>query len=239
MEQTPVLEAVDLFFTYGDETLLDGVHFTIMPGDFAVVTGSNGAGKSTLFRLILGELSPASGRILLFGENAALFKSWPRIGYVQQANPAYASGFPATVEEVVLSNLYCRTGLFRPVKKIHRTAALKALEQVGMLQYKSSLISELSGGQLQRVMVARALVSDCELLLLDEPATGVDAEAAESLYKLLGEINKNGMTILMITHDTERGAAYINRVLCLEEGTVVELGREQLAQERLHRHKHH
>ena len=239
LEQTPVLETAGLLFRYGDETLLADVGFRIMPGDFVAVTGSNGAGKSTLLRLILGELTPAGGGIFLFGEDAARFKDWPRIGYVQQANPAYANGFPATVEEVVLSNLYSRIGLFRTVKKAHREAVLQALDLVGMRQYKSRMISELSGGQLQRVMVARALVPGCELLLLDEPATGVDAEAAKSLYRLLGGINKDGMTILMITHDTERSAEYVTRVLCLEEGTVVELDREQLAQERLHKHRHH
>jgi zinc transport system ATP-binding protein len=239
LERTPVLEAAGLFFKYGDETLLAGVNFKIMPGDFVAVTGSNGAGKSTLFRLVLGELAPLNGHVFLFGEDAARFKGWPRIGYVQQANPAYASSFPATVEEVVLSNLYSRIGLFRPVKKAHREAAVKALDLVDMRQYKSRMISELSGGQLQRVMVARALVPGCELLLLDEPATGIDAEAAESLYKLLGGINRAGMTILMVTHDTERSAEYVSRVLCLEEGTVVELGREQLEHELLHRHRHH
>ena len=238
MNQPPVLEASRLFFKYGDEDLLAGVNFKVMPGDFVAVTGSNGAGKSTLFRLVLNELSPASGGIFLFGEDFNHFKSWPRIGYVQQANPAYTSSFPATVEEVVLSNLYSKIGLFRPIKKAHRESARSALELVGMLKLKNRMISELSGGQLQRVMVARALVSDCELLLLDEPVTGVDAEAAENLYGLLSKINQDGMTIFMVTHDTERCAKYVSRVLCLEDGTIVELDREQLEQELLNKHRH-
>ncbi|MCL2034963.1 MAG: metal ABC transporter ATP-binding protein [Oscillospiraceae bacterium] len=238
MDKPPVLEASFLFFKYGDETLLGGVNFKVMPGDFVAVTGSNGAGKSTLFRLILNELSPASGGIFLFGEDLKHFKGWPRIGYVQQANPAYTSSFPATVEEVVLSNLYSRIGLFRPVRKVHRKSVLGALRLVGMSQLKNRMISELSGGQLQRVMVARALVSGCELLLLDEPVTGIDAEAAESLYELLHKINRDGVTIFMVTHDIGRCAKYVSRVLCLEDGTIVELNREQLERELLNKHRH-
>lgn len=235
---TPVIKAQNLSFQYGGEPLLAGIEFSVMPGDFIAVTGSNGAGKSTLLRLILGELPPFDGEIFLFGENIDRFKDWPRIGYVSQSNPASNAGFPATAEEIVCSGLYSRIGPLRPVRKSHREKALDALSLVGMGDHSRRMISELSGGQLQRVMIARALAAQSELMLLDEPISGIDAEAAGRLYELLSSLNQNGLTIVMVTHDMSRAAGYVGRTFCLEDGTLVELDREQLEHELSHKHKH-
>lgn len=234
----PVLGAENLSFRFGGEPLLNGITFSVSHRDFVAVIGSNGAGKSTLLRLILGELSPQDGKLILFGEDARRFKQWPRLGYVPQASPVSGGAFPATVEEIVCASLYSRIGPLRPVRKIHREKARKALELVGMRDFAKRMISELSGGQLQRVMLARSLASDCELLLLDEPTTGIDSEAADSLYALLTKLNKNGLTILMVTHDTERALSFVGRTLCLEEGSIIELDRNQLSHELEHKHKH-
>lgn len=233
-----ILCAENLSFRFGGEPLLNGINFSVLPEDFVAVIGSNGAGKSTLLRLILGELSPQSGRITLFGEDSAHFKKWPRLCYVPQANPVSGGAFPATAEEIVCASLYAQIGPLRPVRRIHREKARDALTLVGMRDFAKRMISELSGGQLQRVMLARALVADCELLLLDEPTTGIDSESADRLYGLLRELNKDGLTIMMVTHDTERAAGYVSRTLCLEDGSIVELEHEQLAQELRHKHKH-
>lgn len=233
-----MLRAENLSFCFGGEPLLNDVTFSVAAGDFVAIVGSNGAGKSTLLRLILGELSPQSGRILLFGEDISRFKKWPRIGYVPQVNPVSGGSFPATVEEVVCASLYSNIGPLRPVGRQHKEKALAALALVGMRDFSGQMISELSGGQLQRVMLARALAPDCEFLILDEPTTGIDSESADKLYGLLRGLNERGLTVMMVTHDTERAALYVGRTLCLEEGSVVELGQEQLEQELKHRHKH-
>ncbi len=235
---TAVLSAENLSFAFGDEPLLSAINFSIMPKDFTAIIGSNGAGKSTLLRLILGELDPQGGKIMLWGENYHDFKSWPRIGYVPQTNPISGGAFPATAEEIVCANLYSQIGAFRPTRKLHRDKALGALSLVGMRGCAKRMISELSGGQLQRVMIARALAADCELLILDEPTTGIDAESTENLYKLLRTLNQNGMTVLMVTHDMERAARFVSNTLCLEDGTIVELNREQMEHELSHKHRH-
>lgn len=234
----PVIEVRDLSFRYGSEAVLNEVSFSVTPGDFIAVIGSNGAGKSTLLRLLLGELEPAGGDILLFGEPVSGFCGWPKIGYVPQNPAAAVGGFPATVEEIVIAGLYAKIGPLRPVRKVHRQQAREALGLVGMSGCSGRMIFELSGGQLQRVMVARVLAAGCRVMLLDEPTTGVDAASSDALYELLARLNKQGMTILMVTHDVAKAAGYVGRALCLEEGSLVELEREQLVHELSHRHKH-
>lgn len=235
---TPILHAENLSFQFGGEPLLTGIGLSVMPGDFVAVTGSNGAGKSTLFRLLLGELAPHTGGIRLFGQELEKFKDWSKIGYVPQNNPVSGGSFPATAEEIVCANMYSQIGAFRPVRKSHRTKAREALRLMGMQDSASRLISELSGGQLQRVMIARSLAAGCELLMLDEPTTGIDSESVGKLYKLLSELNRSGMTVLMVTHDMSRASEYVSRILCLESGTVVELDHEQLELELELKHKH-
>lgn len=228
----------NLSFQYNGGPVLSGVSLEIEKGDFVAIIGSNGTGKSTLLRLLLGEILPSEGEISLFGQNLAGFRDWPRIGYVPQNNPASVGGFPATAEEIVCASLYSRIGPMRPVKKAYREKALAALSLVGMRGCAKRMISELSGGQIQRVMIARALAADCELMLLDEPTTGIDADSADRLYVLLRDLNKQGMTILMVTHDMGRAIEYVGRTLCLEDGTIVELNREQMIHELSHKHKH-
>lgn len=236
---TPVIEALDLSFAYRGEPIFSNVSFTVNAGDFAALTGSNGTGKSTLLRLLLGELSPLTGAVRVFGEDVRRFRSWPRAGYVPQAGLSQAAGFPATALETVTANLYSKIGPFRPPGRTHRLLALEALERVDMAPYASRLLGELSGGQLQRVMLARALVNAPELLLLDEPTTGVDAQTVDTLFALLGRLNREkGLTILMVTHDLSRAAADAGRVFCLEEGSLVELEQTQVRSELLHKHKH-
>ena len=237
MEKT--IEVQDITFAYGSMPVLDKIDFSIHRGDFAAIIGANGTGKSTLLKLLLGELIPARGRVLLFGEDTRRFKDWSRLGYVPQNGISGAASFPATALEVVLASLYPRIGLMRLPKKVHTEQARQALDRVGMADYAGRLIGELSGGQQQRVMLAKVLVSDPELMLLDEPTTGIDSESADALYRLLADFNKQlGLTILMVTHDIGRAHHYLNRVLCLEEGSMVELASDQLEDELRHKHKH-
>ncbi|MDP4108925.1 MAG: metal ABC transporter ATP-binding protein [Bacillota bacterium] len=234
-----VIKAQDISFSYGGEPILYNIGFSVNKGDFIAVTGANGSGKSTLMKLMLGEIQLQRGNIWLFGTEIRNFKHWPKIGYVPQNGTARAGGFPATALEIVRLNLYSNCGLMRfPTKALYKNAD-EALKLVGMQDYSKRLIGDMSGGQQQRVMIARVLAGEPELMLLDEPTTGIDAESAQSLYMLLSKLNRERkLTIIMITHDIARAADYVNRTLCLEEGSIVELMREQILTEQYHRHKH-
>ncbi|MDP4151952.1 MAG: ABC transporter ATP-binding protein [Bacillota bacterium] len=233
-----IAQAENLCFRYGDEPVLEQVNFAINEGDFVGIIGSNGSGKSTLLKLLLGLIKPASGRIKLFGKDAHTFTDWTKIGYVPQNSGTSAGGFPATAEEVVKANLFSQIGLLHFPKKQHTAMTLDALEMVGMREHAKQLVSTMSGGQRQRVMLARVLVNKPKLLILDEPTTGVDAKSVEMLYDLLRGFNHDGMTVLMVTHDTERVSNITNRMLCIEDGSLVELARDELASELKHKHKH-
>ncbi len=233
------IEAENLSFSYGNEPIFTKIGFSVYKGDFVAVIGSNGTGKSTLMKLILGELAPSDGCIRIFNQDVSKFKDWPKIGYVPQSGLQSADSFPATAEEIVTANLFSQIGLMRFPKKKHRDKAQQALELVEMGAYSKRMIGELSGGQRQRVMLARVLVNDPEIMILDEPTTGVDARTVESLYELLSSLNREtGLTIVMVTHDISRASNYVSRVLCLEEGSLMELGKEQIAEELSHKHKH-
>lgn len=231
-----VIEAEGVSFSYSGVQILHDISFTIDKGECVALIGANGAGKSTLMRILLGELPCRDGRVRLFGEEAGAFRGWRRIGYVPQNGAGAVSGFPATVGELVAANLY--EGFLRYPGKSLRPRVEEALRAVGIQEQARQLVGRLSGGQLQRALIARALVRGPELLLLDEPESGVDAESAGALYALLSDLQKQGVTILMVTHDTGRAVEMIDRALCLEYGTLVQLGREDLLHELSHRHIH-
>lgn len=234
-----VIEAKELCFGYGSELILDRIGFCIHQGEFVGIIGSNGTGKSTLLKLLLAQLEPVSGEIRLLEQDIRAFKQWSKIGYVAQNGIAAAASFPATAAEVVQANLFSQIGLLRLPRKEHREQALHALELVGMQDYAKRLIGNLSGGQQQRVMLARVLVNQPALMLLDEPTTGIDAKSAEALYELLQRLNReSGIAVVMVTHDVARTSSYAGRMLCLENGSIVELDRHQLDEELFHKHKH-
>ena len=239
MAQKKVVETAGLSFSYGEVSVLSDITFGLDEGGFAALIGSNGAGKSTLLKLLLGELSPTSGTVRLLGQEAASFKAWPKLGYVPQEGLAKHTDFPASVAEIVGANLFPEIGLFRFPRRKHRERVRQVLELVGMGGYEKRLIGALSGGQRQRVLLARALISMPEVMLLDEPTTGMDQESADGFYRLLSELNRtNGLSILMVSHDVERVCGYVSTLFCLERGTLVELTPQQLREETAHRHRH-
>lgn len=234
-----IIKVNNLSFAYNGESILNGVNFSIKSGDFVSLIGSNGAGKSTLIKLILGELSPKTGDIKLLATNPKNFKEWYKIGYVPQNGLQSISTFPASSEEMVQANLFSQIGLLRFPKKEHKLKTQRALELVGMSKYSKELIGHLSGGQQQRILLARGLVNKPDILVLDEPTTGVDDSTVESFYKLIKDLNeKSGITIFMVTHDVDRTSKYVSRTLCLEKGTVVELSKEEILHEIANKHKH-
>lgn len=207
-----MIEVKDVSFAYGKDYVLSDVNFIVAKKEYVGIIGANGAGKSTLMKLILKQLKPSKGEVCV---NAA------SIGYVPQVGFQGLSGFPANVEEIVLTGLQEEIGMFRFPQKEHRERAIKTLELVGMQEFRKRMLSELSGGQQQRVMIARALVHKPELLVLDEPLTGIDREAQEHLYRLLDLLNKEyGMTIVMVTHNMEQVSRYTNRFYHVSNGGV-------------------
>ena len=218
----PPVSAQGVGFSYGEVRVLSGADLIVHPGELVVLTGENGAGKSTLLRLLLGEEAPAAGRVRLFGEAPARFRGWARVGYVPQGVAATYDRFPATVGEVVQANRYARTGALRRSRRADRDAAARALAEVHMDGFGRRLIGELSGGQLQRVLLARALVNEPDLLVLDEPTSGLDERAAVEFIELVGALRRSrDASILLVTHDLKRLSALGGTSLRLEGGRIV------------------
>jgi zinc transport system ATP-binding protein len=206
--------------------------------------GPNGSGKTTLIRIILGTLTPSSGRVLLMGQEADQFNQWERIGYVPQKATHLDPYFPASVREVVALGLLSRKRFPRLIGRQDETAIERALEQVDMKGLKNRRIGELSGGQQQRVFIARAIVNGPDVLFLDEPTAGVDAETQTRFYDMLAELNHSrGLTIALITHDFGIITKHANKVACLNQrlffhGTHEEFCSSDVVQELL-RGEHH
>lgn len=205
-----IISAENISFRYGEEEVLQDVSFAIAPGDYVGLVGANGSGKTTLLRVLLGLSSSSAGAVKLFGAPVGAFRDWHKIGYVPQNVFRSDVNFPATAEEVVIS------GNFGSNKEIVK----RAMERAGIIHLKKKRIGVLSGGERQRVFIARALVSDPELIILDEPTAGVDAKAEEEFYLLLAELNRSGMTIILVSHDLEAIAREVKTVLCLNRRLV-------------------
>lgn len=232
----PVVVLEGITFGYDEEPILEDVNFAIARGEFLGLIGPNGAGKTTLLRITVGLLKPWRGVVRLFGEELSRFRGWARLGYVPQ-RPAGSADFPATVQEVVTAGRTPRLGLLRRPGQTDHEAVNHALDLVGMWPYRRRLIGELSGGQRQRVQLAHALAGEPELLLLDEPAAGVDIAAKADFLSLLAELRqKQGLTIVYISHDLAALAPHLTQVALINRrllyaGRPEELaGREDLEQ---------
>ncbi len=212
-----VLEFKAVSFKYERENILNEISFEVKKGDFLGIIGENGTGKTTLMRIILGFLHPSEGEVKIFGENARKFKNTERVGYVSQKANSFAGGFPATVEEIVSASLYAKHGFLKFPKKADRQAVDEALCQVGMLKHKKRLIGNLSGGEQQRVFIARTLVKKPEILILDEPTVGVDVKSVVMISDIIKEINAKGTTVLMTNHDTHALKRDATKLLTLTE----------------------
>ena len=236
-----VLEVKDLSFSYPDKSILHRLSFDVDAGDFMCIVGTNGTGKSTLLKLILNQLSPLEGEIKLLGTNSEKYKDFASIAYVSQKATNINRDFPATVEEVVSLGLYSKKGLFKRNTKEDKKLIDSALERVGMLDYKHRQIGYLSGGQQQRVFIAKALISDPRIIFLDEPTTGIDIRAVDSICCLLGDLNKNsGITIVMVTHDISSIIYHSNKILVLsEDGRGEVMTSEEFNSQSMLTHVHH
>ena len=205
-----LLECENLTIGYGSKIIQKDLNIKIQSGDYFFIIGENGAGKSTLLKTILGFEPPISGKIT-FTEG---FEKGS-VGYLPQQNSSLKE-FPATVEEIVLSGCNGKLGLFPFYSKEHKKTAHENMEKLGILEFKNKSFNELSGGQHQRVLLARALCAAEKLLILDEPVKGFDSKITEEMYKDILELNKSGMTIIMISHDLEAAKKYATQTLELK-----------------------
>ncbi|MFC6614072.1 metal ABC transporter ATP-binding protein [Halopenitus salinus] len=212
----PVVELEDVTFGYASTPVVRNVSLRIDAGEYVAVVGPNGSGKSTLMRLVLGLLRPDQGTARTFGELAHDFDDGSRIGYVAQRSGAERE-MPITVREVVKMGRFphVRFGL---LSAEDWRIVDRALETVGMGSFADRRITQLSGGQRQRAFIARALAGEADLLVLDEPTVGVDAESVEAFYALLESLNDSGITVLLVEHDLGAVTDHAERVVCLDGG---------------------
>jgi zinc transport system ATP-binding protein len=198
----PVFEAKGLHYRAHGNLILKNIDLLVQRGSYAAIIGPNGGGKTTLVRLLLGLDKVTEGTIRLFGKPLREFDAWHKIGYVPQRVSLVDRQFPATVYEVVKMGRVARRGLFGRERPEDVAAVEQAMEKMAVSDLRHRLVGELSGGQRQRVMIARALASEPEVLILDEPNTGVDVQSQSRFYDLLRTLNREeALTILFITHD--------------------------------------
>ncbi len=209
-----IISISGLSFSYNHHHVLHHVNLDIYEKEIVSIVGPNGGGKTTLLRLILGLLKPASGTIFVNGKPPSAASRM--IGYVPQ-RAHHDNDFPITVIETVLSGRIRPFGFF---SKTDRARAERALAEVGLGSYMDESLRSLSGGQMQRVLIARALVTDAKILMLDEPTSNIDQSAGESLNSLLKKLNET-MTIILVSHDTAFVSSITDRVLCINR-TLVE-----------------
>lgn len=211
MKDDLILSIDHLDFAYQDTLVLEDASMRVHKGEFVGLFGPNGGGKTTLLQLIMGFLTPKRGNIFLFGNPPKAVRK--KIGYVPQ-HVRFDRSFPISVLEVVLLGCLSklsRWGCFAPA---HKEKAKQALERVELTHKASAPFGTLSGGEAQRALIARAIVDEPELLLLDEPTASVDPHAEQVIYRLLTELNQT-MTILMVSHDLQTILDKVKRFICV------------------------
>lgn len=215
------IEAADVHVTLGGQPIVRGVDLTVPTGQVLALLGANGSGKSTLVRSVLGVVPLASGTVRLLGEPLGRTVPWQRVGYVPQRMAA-AGGVPATALEVVVSGLLHGRRLRPP--RDRRARADAALDALGVAHLRDRRVQEMSGGQQQRVLIARALVREPELLVLDEPTSGIDVPTQGSFVTALSRLRDAGTTVVVILHEIGPFAPLIDRAVVLRHGRVVHDG---------------
>lgn len=202
----------DLTLGYGNKTVIENLSFEVNKGDYLCIVGDNGSGKTTLMKTILHLLKPQSGSITT-GDGLLA----DEISYLPQQTEVQRD-FPASVREIVLSGCQSRCGKRPFYNKAEKQLAVAAMEKLGITHLAKKCYRELSGGQQQRTLLARALCAAQKMLLLDEPVTGLDPAATEEMYTLIEQLNKTGITIIMISHDIEAALKHATNVLHIGSG---------------------
>jgi len=222
MTAAPAIEAQGLTITRSGATVINDASFVINRGDYVGMVGPNGGGKTTLLQALLGVIPAAGGSIRLFGRDKKTFSDWERIAYVAQDAINFDASFPLTVRELTGLGRITRDRLGRPLRQEDWHAVDEALGLMEMDDLADRRIGRLSGGQKQRVFVAKALVRDPEVLLLDEPVTGVDADTQKRFYKKLSDLNaSHGLTIVIVSHDLAAVFCRMSKVMCVNRDVYI------------------
>ncbi len=203
------LTVKNLTFGYDYRTVLKDITFKINSGDFLAIVGNNGSGKSTLVKCILGINKVAPNQIYLDDVDVTTFQNFINVGYVPQRFEHFNYEFPITVNEILHAS---------NVRNAKEEEILELLDKLGILEIQNENINSLSGGQLQRVFIARSLLNDPKMLILDEPTVGVDRKNIESFYKTINELNAEGITVLLITHNIHESNANFTHILSIHNG---------------------
>lgn len=192
-----IIEVNDVSFSYDGENVLKNINFQVHKGDYLGIVGPNGAGKTTLIKVMLGLLKPDLGSVKIFTD---------KIGYVPQKATNFDENFPATAKEVVAM------GNFKDKKAVE-----DAIEKVGMSDFKNKMIGELSGGQQQKIFIARALAAQPQVIFLDEPTTGIDQKSQDEFYNLLRKLNQQmDLTLVLVSHDIEKVLKEAMHIACID-----------------------
>ena len=212
-----VISAKNIRLAYTRVPVLEGISFTVQAGDYIGLIGPNGGGKTTLLKVLLG-LEKGQGEVKLFGKPLSAFTDWHKIGYLAQKSPVAQSRFPISAQEVVLMGL---PGRGARISRNELKEVYSAMQKTRTRAYAGRIFNDLSIGQQQRVLLARALVSKPQLLILDEPSTALDAQSREMFFELLGELNRTQKTtILLITHDTGEVGKHISKFMYVDKKLV-------------------
>lgn len=206
-----VLSCEDVSLGYEGKAVVEHLNFRIDNSDYLCILGENGSGKSTLMKAILGLKNPMQGKLVM-GDNLKASD----IGYLPQQTVTQRD-FPASVQEIVLSGFLSKRGMRPFYNKEERRLAKKNMKRLEIDSLKKKCYRDLSGGQQQRVLLARALCATSKLLLLDEPVAGLDPRVTQEMYELILKLNREGITIIMVSHDTQAAAQYANKVLHVSE----------------------
>ncbi|OIP38900.1 hypothetical protein AUJ95_06150 [Candidatus Desantisbacteria bacterium CG2_30_40_21] len=220
-----IIRLTNVTAKYSKKVALKDISFSISTGEFVGIIGPNGSGKTTMLKLILGLIKPSKGDIMVFGEKLSRFytKHRKRIGYLSQIQQT-DTNFPINVMDVVMFGRCTRIGFFKSPSRKDNTIVAQCLEKVGMSEYQNTPFGHLSSGQQQRVMIARVLAQESEILFLDEPTTGIDLLAQGKIMDIIDELHANGMTIIHVSHEINLFSQSLQRVICLKQSSLYKMG---------------
>ena len=220
--KVPIFDVKNVSFNVKGQSILSHISFEIFHSEYIAIIGPNGGGKTTLIRMLLGLEKPSSGIVKIFGKNLKDFKQWHKIGFVPQRAAQVDQNFPATALEIVKMGRVAKRKLFSRETEEDKQAVYDAMAKMDILHLRDKIVGTLSGGQRQRVMIARALASRPEILILDEPNTGVDVVSQQNFYALLAKLNKEDqITIVFVTHDIGVIADDIGRLFTINQKAIV------------------